>query len=619
MYKSPLSVLLVVVTLAALTCEAVGNTETETSELTQENNTESERNEAEESELEPEPIPLAGANAAASHGGHEGGGHGGHEQQEGHGGHEDGGHAKKSAHGGGHHGIRLASWRWDQYNSMFWVVLTIILAILINVNYHHIPVISYFPESCFIILLGIGLGAIITHESVELDSFPKLTPSLFFNVLLPPIILDAAFAIYNRDFLNNIFSIILFAVIGTVINTFAIGYSLYGLAYSGALGEFIDFKTNTTVALEPVQVGSVIKVTFNKNQTLPPQALLFSSLISAVDPVAVLAIFEEIKVNAGLYFLVFGESLFNDGVSVVIYNTMNALVDPSQDVGAKEVILGFVSFFFVVFGGLAIGVIFGALVSFLTTKTSGASTAEPLLVFATGYMAFIMAELFHWSGIISIIGFGLTVKRYCLTNCSSESYITIKHATHAMASASDSIIFLFLGMTCFTESHHLHPGFIIATIILCFLTRFLVTFGLSWILTHQRAYKISYAEQFIISYGGLRGAVGFSLAAVLPGDAWYRYCQLQLFLISVFLLLLLLVLPLLLLAVIIMSRDLFLTTALAMVLFTVFVQGCSIKLMVGILWCRCVCICGGDVFVFVVGMYLYLWWKFIHICARSNC
>ena len=64
---------------------------------------------------------------------------------------------------------------------------------------------------------------------------------------------------------------------------------------------------------------------------------------------AVLAIFEDIHVNVGLYFMVFGESLLNDGVTVVLYNTMIALVDINH-VGAEEIVIAFFSFFFVVIG-----------------------------------------------------------------------------------------------------------------------------------------------------------------------------------------------------------------------------------------------------------------------------
>ena len=449
--------------------------------------------------------------------------------------HEDGA-------GGEHHHVALASWRWKNYGSMFLFTLMLILCVLVKIGFHYIPFLSKFlPESCFLILLGVTLAEIF-YAGVKIDPcehlFPRFTADLFFNVLLPPIILDSSFALYDRDFLSNFRSVVTFAVIGTIINIFATGFSLYGLASAGAFGEFI-VKADT--ACHNKNIGT--EVVHNLTAT---ESLIFSSLISAVDPVAVLAIFEEIRVNTGLYFLVFGESLLNDGVTVVLYNTMIGLAD--IEFGAYEIILAVLSFFFVVFGGLLIGVVNGGMVSFITTKTQSSREIEPLLVFVFGYLAFTLAELVHWSGIISIIGFGLVVKRYAMTNMSQKSYTTVKYATKTLAVTSDCIIFFFLGIVVCSEAHHINWPFVLTTIALCTVYRFIVTFFLSWLTNRKRNTKICYKEQFIMAYGGLRGAVGFSLAVVLNKDKWYR--------------------------------ELFVTTALAMVFFTVFIQGTTIKFLV---------------------------------------
>lgn len=425
----------------------------------------------------------------------------------------------------------------------------ILIAAILKIIFHHLHWLArLLPESCVLIVVGIitavFIDYVILDEFIELkdkaqDPFPKFTSTLFFNVLLPPIILDSALALYDKDFFENFFSIMIFAVFGTLFNVFTIGYSLFALADAGLLGQF----AKTTMAPD----GNTTVVF---HQLAPTECLIFSSLISAVDPVAVLAIFEEIHVNQGLYFLVFGESLFNDGVTVVLYNTMQSLLEISV-VGVAESLLAVLSFFLVAGGGALIGFLSGLFASYITKYTEQVRVVEPLIIFSAAYFSFLMAELVHWSGIISMIAFGICVKRYGFSNLSKKSYTTVKYAIKTLASTSDCIIFLFLGVVLIQESHDFHTGFILATIVLCFIYRFLGTFLLSALVNLRRIHKIDMREQIIMGYGGLRGAVGFSLAVVLSKDVWYR--------------------------------ELFVSAALAMVFFTVFLQGSTIKLLVKVL------------------------------------
>lgn len=212
-----------------------------------------------------------------------------------------------------HHGIHVMGWRWDEYSTPLLFTGMIVSAVICKIIFHHMEFLSkLLPESCALILVGIIAGVFTDyvlldewaqnddHKESLKSAFPKFSADLFFNYLLPPIILDAALALYNRDFFDNVGSVLTFAVFGTLFNVFAIGLTLFGLSSSGALGTFEDdtYNNGTTVELN---LGCL-------------ECFVFSSLISAVDPVAVLAIFEDIQVNLGLYFLVFGESLLNDGV-----------------------------------------------------------------------------------------------------------------------------------------------------------------------------------------------------------------------------------------------------------------------------------------------------------------
>ena len=90
------------------------------------------------------------------------------------------------------------------------------------------------------------LDEILNVEDKSQHPFPKFTANLFFNILLPPIILDSALALYDQAFFDNFISVMIFAVFGTLFNVFTIGMSLYGLAAGGALGEFSTNGTGWT-------------------------------------------------------------------------------------------------------------------------------------------------------------------------------------------------------------------------------------------------------------------------------------------------------------------------------------------------------------------------------------
>lgn len=309
---------------------------------------------------------------------------------------------------------------------------------------------------------------------------PQFSSEYFFFLLLPPIILESAYSLHDRVFFTNLGTILLYAIIGTLINVFMIGPSLYFLGKTGAYG----WDT---------------KISFI-------ECLVFSTLISAVDPVAVLAIFQEIGVNKALYFMVFGESLLNDAVVIALYNSMTIFAE-KDSISLMDVVTGILNFFTVSGGGLFIGVFLGGLTAILTRCTEDVRVVEPMIIIIMAYMAYVGAELFHFSGIIGIVGCGLMQVEYAKHNISSRSYVTIKYFTKTLSSIADVIIFFFLGQVLVRENHVWNTVFVSATVVFCIIYRFFSVFSLTLIANNffGRVRFINSEEQLVMAYGGLRG------------------------------------------------------------------------------------------------------------------
>ncbi|VDD78602.1 unnamed protein product [Mesocestoides corti] len=388
-------------------------------------------------------------------------------------------------------GVKLAAWHFEEFEIYFAVMLSLLCVTLFKMYYPKIPFVpEYIPQSLLLIVCGVIFGAIfneVSHKELD-ETLWKLTPEMFFHFLLPPIVLEAAYSLYNRTFFDYLGSILIYAVIGTVLNFLIIGPMMYGLHRAGAMGP------------------NMIPISFNSY-------LLFASLIVAVDPVAVLAIFQDIGVEPGLYYMVFGESLLNDAVTVVLYRIMSEFVgDPNVD-GAK-VGLGIGSFFTISFGGLLVGVIIGVITSFFTRWTGHFGA---FLILLMSYFSYIMGETLGWSGIISMIGCGLVQADYAFHNISASSLTTVRTMIKEIAEIGESFIFFLIGVQLFSAEIQWNTGFCLWGLVACLVARTIVVFALTFIINwiNLNSLRVTLRQQAILIYGGLRGAVAFSLGLLV--------------------------------------------------------------------------------------------------------
>ncbi|XP_047454384.1 sodium/hydrogen exchanger 1 isoform X2 [Mugil cephalus] len=411
---------------------------------------------------------------------------------------------------------------YEHIHVPFEISLWVLLASLMKLGFHLIPRLSgIVPESCLLITVGLLVGGLIKLAGEKVP--PVLDSQLFFLCLLPPIILDAGYFLPIRPFMENLGTILMFAVVGTLWNAFFIGGLLYAVCQ-----------------LQPHLLGLGL---------LP--CLLFGSIISAVDPVAVLAVFEEIHINELLHILVFGESLLNDAVTVVLYHLFEEF-SSADTVTVLDGFLGVISFFIVALGGILVGAVYGILAAFTSRFTSHTRVIEPLFVFVYSYMAYLSAEMFHLSGIMALIACGAVMRPYVEANISHKSHTTIKYFLKMWSSVSETLIFIFLGVATVDGKHHWDWTFVPVTVILCLVARVIGVVGLTYIINKFRIVKLTTKDQFIVAYGGLRGAIAFSLGFLLKEEHF----------------------PL---------RNMFLTAIITVIFFTVFVQGMTIKPLVDLL------------------------------------
>ncbi|XP_072268856.1 sodium/hydrogen exchanger 7 isoform X2 [Pyxicephalus adspersus] len=334
------------------------------------------------------------------------------------------------------------------------------------------------------------------HNVEQNDMLRKVTfdPEVFFNILLPPIIFHAGYSLKKRHFFRNIGSILVYAFFGTAVSCFIIGNLMYGVVKLMKLVGQLDGKFYYT------------------------DCLFFGAIISATDPVTVLAIFNDLRADVDLYALLFGESVLNDAVAIVLSSSIVAYQPTRENMHTFDAAAFFKSvgvFVGIFSGSFAMGVCTGVSTALISkfTKLHCFPLLETALFFLLSWSTFLLAEACGFTGVVAVLFCGITQAHYTYNNLSLESRSRTKQLFEVLHFLAENFIFSYMGLALFTfQKHVFSPIFIVGAFIAVFVGRAAHVYPLSFFLNLGRRHKIGWNFQHMMMFSGLRGAMAFTLA-----------------------------------------------------------------------------------------------------------
>ncbi|MEA5578200.1 sodium:proton antiporter [Anabaena sp. UHCC 0451] len=271
-------------------------------------------------------------------------------------------------------------------------------------------------------------------------------------------------------------------------------------------------------------------------------ALLIGASLSATDPVSVTALFRELGVGKRLVTLMEGESLFNDGMAVVAFGFLVALPLGNAELGFQPILIEFCT---VVGIGVAVGSLIGFGISYLTQRFD-LPMVEQSLTLVSAYGTYLIIEDLGGSGVIGVVTVGLILGNFgSRIGMNPRTRIIVSEFWEFLAFFVNSIVFLLIGDQIRFASLGENIQIILITVIAMIVMRGLALYILSLVSTNITKTEISLPEQTILWWGGLRGSVSIALALSVP--------------------------------TIIPERDKIIATVFGVVLFTLLVQGLTIK------------------------------------------
>jgi len=332
------------------------------------------------------------------------------------------------------------------------------------------------------------VGLVITGAALAFFNFPldiELTKPLIFNAFLPPLVFEAAFQMPWKKLKKDLPVTLMLATIGV---TASVAVVFFGIIY------LLEWQWQS--------------------------ALLMAVLISATDPVSVIATFKAAGVHGRLGLLVEAESLFNDGTAAVLFAVALSLLTATGT--AVSVGGAALSFGVTMIGGILCGLVVGGVALLFAGRTD-----DPLveITFTTvaAYGSFFLAEHFHLSGVLATLTTGVLLGNVgqlgAITDKGRESVLSFWEYAGFVV---NSLIFLLIGMPLARQDFSQAWRGILVVTALVIVGRAVAVYGGCLFFRGSDKLRVSANHQHVLFWGGLRGALALALALGLPASVPQR-------------------------------------------------------------------------------------------------
>ncbi len=341
------------------------------------------------------------------------------------------------------------------------------------------------PYTVFLVILGIVLGSIARHNpEIGLLLEFQLTPDLVLFLFLPALIFESALNMDARLLMKDIIPVLVLAIPAMLISAGLIGVGLW------VIQDFNIFH-----------------------------ALLFGALISATDPVAVIALFKELGAPQRLTILVEGESLLNDATAIVFFNIILGLAITEQFT-ASDAGFAALEFFRVFFGGLFVGGIIGIVLSELLYRIKAGMSSYLIMSIVLAYSSFAIAEhIMHVSGVMAVVAAAVALGIFGVSRIPQSERETVDETWDVLALICNSLLFLLVGLSVDISQLYSHLDSIAIAIVLVLGSRAAGIY--SMVPATIKMFKlphVSLGERHIMWWGGLKGGLAIAIVLSIPLD-----------------------------------------------------------------------------------------------------